>query len=430
MSTSVDTRRTFVLLGASFSTKNMGVWALASSAIALVLHNFPDSRIILLDYGRKPDRCKVHGPNGPVEIEVVNLRFSWKVLLRNNIALLLLVALLLRLLPSRRLKEGIIDKNPWLSTIDRADLVGSIAGGDSFSDIYGLGRFLYVSLPQLLVLALGKPLVLLPQTLGPFRCLAARTIARSILRRARAVCVRDRESLEEGRELVGPNRGRLQLAHDMAFALSPIAPSGTRLAQLDRLEASRPLAGLNVSGLLYMGGYTRDNMFGLKADYRETIHAIIRHFAAQKVHVLLVPHVFGSGAGSESDLTASAAIYRSLAGECGGHLHCLEGDFNHHEVKYAIGKCDFFLGSRMHACIAALSQNIPAIGLAYSRKFRGVFATVGAEDLVIDLVENTQEQILGKVASAFERRQQIRERLASGIAHARRAVSGACSVVF
>ena len=38
----------------------------------------------------------------------------------------------------------------------------------------------------------------------------------------------------------------------------------------------------------------------------------------------------------------------------------------------------------MHSCIAALSQNIPTIAISYSKKFKGVFESVGAGDYVID----------------------------------------------
>ncbi len=38
---------------------------------------------------------------------------------------------------------------------------------------------------------------------------------------------------------------------------------------------SSALVGLNISGLLLAGGYTHDNMFGLRADYR-TAHSLNR----------------------------------------------------------------------------------------------------------------------------------------------------------
>ena len=42
-----------LLLGATFSTSNMGVGALTAGTIKCILHRFPDAEIFLLDYGKK-----------------------------------------------------------------------------------------------------------------------------------------------------------------------------------------------------------------------------------------------------------------------------------------------------------------------------------------------------------------------------------------
>jgi polysaccharide pyruvyl transferase WcaK-like protein len=66
--------------------------------------------------------------------------------------------------------------------------------------------------------------------------------------------------------------------------------------------------------------------------------------------------------------------------------------------------CDFFVGSRMHACIAALSQGIPTVGVAYSRKFAGVFDIVGAADWVVDGRTATDGEAVERIAVLFARR--------------------------
>jgi len=137
-------------------------------------------------------------------------------------------------------------------------------------------------------------------------------------------------------------------------------------------------------------------------------------------HVVLVPHVFGED--SESDPPACAAIHREMVAECAGRLQLLEGAYDAQEIKHVIGRCDFFLGSRMHACIAALSQGVPAIGLAYSRKFRGVFQSIGVEELAIDLHETEAASVLDQVESAYESRDRIRARLHKFIPGARESV--------
>ncbi len=397
----------FCLLGAGYETGNAGVAALASGTINAVRHQFPTAKIFLVDYGYEPKQYAVHCADGMATAHLVNLRYSWRIWLPNNIARLLVVALLMRVFSRNRL----LRRHPWLQPICDADLVGSLAGGDSFSDMYGLARLLYVTLPQLLVLWLGKPLVILPQTIGPFESGIGRAIARFILRRADRVYARDAESARLWEAA--------RTSYDMAFVLEPVRPSSCALPPC---AAGQSLVGVNVSGLLWRGGYTGANMFGLKADYRATIRAIVEQLIRQGAQVLLVPHVVGDDADGEDDLSAAIALRSACGAISADRLHVLEGQHTHQELKHIIGQCDFFAGSRMHACIAALSQCVPAVGLAYSRKFRGVFATVGVDDLVIDLREEETGAVARLVAQRFGQRGELRARLAQAIPQAQQAV--------
>jgi colanic acid/amylovoran biosynthesis protein len=410
------------LLGASFSTGNRGVSALTASTIAAAKNSLPTAQIFLLDYAREPAAYSVPCQRSTATVMLVNLRFSKRFLLRNNIVRLLMTAMYYRLAPWSRWSRAWSKRNPYLQHMLETNLFASVAGGDSFSDVYGLVRLLYVALPQVLVLLLGKPLVLLPQTVGPFRSRAAKMMARYILRRAQKVYTRDSESLEEIKSLVGPDPDRYQISFDMAFVLEPIQPCGESPPLLQRSQTGRPLIGFNVSGLLWMGGYTGVNMFGLKNEYRETARVIIRFLVGQGADVLLIPHVYGTGPETESDLAASVQVYQELRDECEGRLHLLTHEYDHQELKYIIGRCDFFLGSRMHTCIAALSQCVPAVGLAYSRKFAGVFETIGVQDLVADLRERDTKSVLELIAKAYEQREKIRGRLMEKIPQVKSAV--------
>jgi polysaccharide pyruvyl transferase WcaK-like protein len=267
-----------------------------------------------------------------------------------------------------------------------------------------------MALPQILVLQLKKPLILLPQTLGPFKGLMARAIGRYIMRRASMVYSRDQTSFEEAGRLLGNQRNKLRFSHDMAFVLEPVRPDEAKLADLPQRDVCTPLIGINVSGLLLMGGYNHDNMFGLKADYARLLHEVIDRFVREyKANVILVPHVFGNDA--ESDTLACSQIFQQLQPKYGKRLHLLRGDFNQHEIKYVIGQCDFFLGSRMHACIAALSQSIPAVCLAYSRKFIGVMESIDCAELVTDLRFLDNDASLKSIFHIFASRSRIRDLL-------------------
>jgi polysaccharide pyruvyl transferase WcaK-like protein len=404
-----------LLLGVSFNTRNMGVGALGAGAVKCIRHWQPGAEIKLLDYGRKAEIHNINVAGKDELIELINLRFSKKLFLPNNVALLIALAAIARLLPFKIVRRLFVDSNEYLREISSADMAASVAGGDSFSDIYGIGRFFYVALPQLLVLLMGKPLVQLPQTIGPFASKLPRKIAAAILRRSSLIYSRDYPGLLETREILGISgkNERIRFCYDMGFVLDPVKPAGHQGAATGGaiVDDAQCRVGLNVSGLLYMGGYTRGNMFGLKSDYRELVSGIIDFLITRKkAAVVLVPHVFG-GPDTESDSAVCERLYAELRPRYGERLSFLSGAYDQGEIKHMIGTCDFFIGSRMHACIAALSQCIPSVPVAYSRKFIGVMESIGVDSYVADPCTLDPGAIMDIIDKAFEDRAAIAEKL-------------------
>ncbi len=404
-----------ILFGGGFGTENLGIAALTVGAIKCILSQYPQAEISLLDYGKTSSTHSVRLQDRVVPVSVVNMRFSWRLYLANNIGVLVLLAVLLKLIPSHSLRVWVIARNKCLTRICEADLVMSISGGDSFCDMYGLERFLYISLPQILVLLLHKRLVLLPQTIGPFRRGFSRFIARYIVQQAEHVYSRDRRGLRELERLMGRNLapGKVSFCYDLAFVLDPLPPDKLEVEGVaTELGEGRPIVGLNISGLLYMGGYTRNNMFGLRADYRQFIYRLIDLLVVKKgANIILIPHVFGSRANVDSDLAVCERVYEELKSRYVGTLGLVRRFYDHSEMKYVIGQCDFFLGSRMHSCIGAVSQCIPAVSVAYSDKFIGVMETLGVESSVADARRLNETELLDVVEQVYDRRAAIRQQL-------------------
>jgi polysaccharide pyruvyl transferase WcaK-like protein len=113
----------------------------------------------------------------------------------------------------------------------------------------------------------------------------------------------------------------------------------------------------------------------------------------------------------ESDNDASAKVYDSLPSELQPRVRMVTGEYDQHELKGIIGQCDFFVGSRMHSCIAALSQGVPCVGVAYSRKFAGVFESVGMTDWVVEGRSTSGEAAVARVVSLYRQRNGVREDL-------------------
>ncbi len=416
-----DKGPTICILGATFSTDNMGVSALAAGTITCLLRRFPNADLFFLDYDKNGFTQQFQLGDRSVSVEFVNMRFSKKFYLPNNIAILFLVSLALKVVPLRRVRERLARTNRCLRRLQEADLVVSMAGGDSFSDIYGTERFFYGVLPQVLALFTGKRLVLLPQTLGPFRGRLTRLVARYILNGAETVYSRDYSGRQNTEKLLTGDNANVRFAYDLGFAVDARPPLSLALVGWPFRPASSVVVGLNVSGLLFIGGYTRDNMFGLRIDYRRLVERVIDMFIREKgTVILLVPHVFGTA--EESDVAACKKLYEQLQPRYGSNIAYVGGTHDVSGIKHIIGTCDFFVGSRMHACIAAISQLVPAVAISYSDKFLGVMQTVGVEFLVADARNMDEDVILKLVAEAYEQRHSTRQILAEKIPWVKRQV--------
>jgi len=297
---------------------------------------------------------------------------------------------------------------PWelLRVIMECDLVIDISGGDSFSGIYGRRRLAIIFVQKFLAHILRRPVIMAPQTVGPFTGQISRKLAAITIRRSALVATRDDYSTAYVRKL-GIDRKVIE-ASDIALRLPFSAPS------------KRPLGsaqiGLNVSGLLMQGGYTGDNMFALKADYPVLIRRLIKGFLeledACEVH--LVGHVIAwRGQGQEDDYAACRALAEEFPS-----VRVAPAFVAPSEAKSFIAGLDFFMGARMHACIAAFSAGVPVVPMAYSRKFAGLFGSLGYEytvDCTAESTDNIEESIFSAFAHRAQMAREIEEALARGL---------------
>ncbi len=410
------------IYGASLDTGNMGVSALAASVFKLIQHFGPDARVSLLIGNRSSEPQKLLHDGRSVSVDVVNYRLSPRSKVQEHLYWILFVACVHRAIPIPALRNLIRRKNRWVRTVLDADFIGDINGGDSFSDIYGKSKMITYTLPSVITLILKKDLVLLPQTYGPFKSWLAKRIAGFILKRAAKIVSRDKESIPTIEELLG-NRsapGKIAYCPDVAFTLESILPDDDKIEPaLDR-DSTTPLVGINVNGLMYNGGYSRDNMFGLKMNYREFITRLLEQLLGETdCRILLVPHTFGAPGNVNSDPDASQKALDGLPESLRGRVHLLKEKINQNYIKGVISHCDFFIGSRMHSCIAALSQGIPTVGVAYSKKFIGVFNSIGLGEMVVDARSLDTDGALKEVLSCFGSREEVAVRISQPVAAAK-----------
>lgn len=297
------------------------------------------------------------------------------------------------------LRNTVSPQGLW-TALDDLDAVIDIGGGDSFAEIYGAKRFAFLWYSKLLVVCRGKPLILAPQTVGPFTRLPYRRLAAWIMKRAFSVIARDKKSYQLTRELAPSANAKTSI--DVAFRLPYEDRSYKR-------GGVRRRVGVNVSGLLFYEAESGRNRFSLSYDYRAYTRELLASLSAiEDLDLFLVPHA--NSAHDESD--DDGAVADRLAGEF--PRFCRVRDFDGpSEAKSFISSLDFLVAARMHACIAAYSSGTPVLPVAYSRKFKGLFDMV-EYDLVLPTTGLTASEAVRATLAALENSASLSDKIASG----------------
>jgi colanic acid/amylovoran biosynthesis protein len=302
---------------------------------------------------------------------------------------------------------------PNLHPLSRAMAAGDayldITGGDSFTDLYGARRFRGGALRKTLALRVGTPLVLLPQTYGPFENARAKEIAEGLCRGAHAAWARDERSFATLQGLLGdgfdPDRHRCGV--DLAFGLARLE---TQLPEeLESFfDTEEPIAGFNVSGLIWNEPAKAREQYRLTIDYKRAVLETLDRLIADGARVLLVPHVVPARKDScESDTRACCEAVERLPAELRKRVRVAPEFTDPRHAKWLISRCDWFCGTRMHSTIAGLSSRTPTSTLAYSGKAQGVFETCGQGEWVADMRALETDAAIERVAESWRERESI-----------------------
>lgn len=272
--------------------------------------------------------------------------------------------------------------------IKRCDVIIDITAGDSFTDIYGKKRFYSWTYIKNMIEKLGIPLILGPQTYGPFRNEKNREYAKTVIDQARAVITRDKLSTQY---LESFTSRKILTTIDLAFLL-PYTKKTFKSRDKIRI-------GFNISSLLVSDKQENTEVdFDLRLNYDQYVEDILNWFVKNndKYEVFLVPHV-------QEDYDTIKKYKEKYS------------DFNYCqmfsspiEAKNFISSLDIFIGARMHATIAAISSGVVTIPTAYSRKFKGVFDELGYQ-YIIDLQTLNEREALEKTIKYIKSQEKLKD---------------------
>lgn len=315
-----------------------------------------------------------------------------------------------------------ISNNSKLREYATADIIIHL-GMDLYSSTFGTWAVLEHSKDLLCGLLLGRPVVMWAESIGPFSNKIAKSIAKNILNKVSLILVRERITLDILNN-IGVNNANIFLTADPAFLLIPspqsrideiisiehifknellvgITPSQTFLPAILKTQKGLKIKYIKVmrkfaSFLLNVLPETsfrqilkiaqRSIFFSpVNTEYIKFERTIagVSNYLIEKYNakIILIPHDTISN-GLFNDRIMADEIYQMVKNQ--NNIRVIKNEYKAEEIKGIIGRCDLFIGTKMHANIAALSQGRPVIGLSYDYKFKGIMALFGQEKYVCD----------------------------------------------
>jgi len=298
---------------------------------------------------------------------------------RRNLPFSLFNIILLMLLPKSMTKKYCAHISE-LKAYYEADMIIDLSG-DMLTEDYGVIVGISHSIPLILSKLLKKRYIITAQSIGKFRFLKPLYI--NLLNSAELVLCREDVSLNYLKSIKIENLKRVD---DLGFLLTPSKKTFSL--------SNAPYFCFSPSGLLLKKFCANLSTQEQIKSMANLLDKISEDYGLSPV---LVPHVMTPAGKLDDD-----EVCLLISNEMKYTPIILDKALLPHEIKKIISSSKLMIALRMHAAIAALSESVPVIAVAYSHKMHGVMASRNQNEFIIDYDEKSNEKILYKVQHIME----------------------------
>lgn len=399
------------------SSQNAGDAALLEMALQTLWSAFPSAQIMLAINDPQSTIFEFTDSVGVVPSFETHFRVTsrdrkarWRLLsMISTVGLSMLAALVYKQL--RRVPTWLPSPlRELITAYIEADMLVSCPG-NIFATMGRFGLpFAVASFIILYGLLLGKPLYVLPQSIGPLGRGWERLLIRKTYARARLIFVREPVSLRLAYQIGLPSQ-KIYLVPDLAFAL----PCGS-LEQAARfleglgLRKEEPRIGVTaINKIFHQISLEEQNRYEAAMAY-----ALSQFAKKHEGRVIFFPQVVGPTAQEDDRIAAKRIIARMDMRE---NTIIVEKKMSPSELKALYSFMDMFIATRLHSAIFAVSTGVPTLLIGYLHKTTGLGEMLGLEEWLIELKHISNSLLLEKVESLWQSRLEVRryleERLSS-----------------
>ncbi len=238
----------------------------------------------------------------------------------------------------------------------------------------------------------NKPVIMFPNSVGPFRTWFGNFLAKIALNNCKEVLIREPISYE--------------IVNSMNIAPETYLTSDSALLYESKenehdVEISHPVVG--VCAGVYSNSISNEAIIRYIEDHAKALDDSIDKFG---FNVLLIPH-FISGLGLD-DLRISELILAKMKRKDKARLLVIDGV---EKFKIVLREMDMVISSKMHPAVLAISSFVPSLSIAYDHKQIGFYNNLGQPECVIKLQDVNYESLSSKIVYVWSSRTELKESL-------------------
>jgi len=290
-------------------------------------------------------------------------------------------------------------KRCLLQAYYEADLVLSSGGGNFYAERSISPSFFWNLVSLAFPLALGKKIIMLPQSVGPVQGPILIWLSRFILRRVTFVVVRESVSLAFIREKIG-RQHQIKLLPDLAFSM----PSHhSKTLNLPEITDNSQTVRIGVT-LIDRGAQLKE--FSGQSLYEDAVvQAFSKLCELFKVTFYIFVQSYGPAA-SQNDTDVSSRVYNRLQGLV-PQVYLIDNLTDSLSAKELYSRMDGMVATRMHTSIFALTNNVPAISIGYQPKSKGMVDFFGMEHYFCDIRNITSASLFTLLCELIENKEAL-----------------------
>jgi colanic acid/amylovoran biosynthesis protein len=245
----------------------------------------------------------------------------------------------------------------------------------------------------------GKPFITFPQSVGPFKTIIGRFLAKFIFNNLDAILLREDISSELlGNLGIGATK---YVMADIAFLFEDSVES--------RFQLQKPVVG--VSPCFYHG---MSNVS--KQEYLFAVSNVLDYLVAtHNLNVVFLPSqveraITDPEEEMPNDVKVCSMIVQNMKYRDRTRIVNVQTAA---EFRGLIGQLDLLMTTRMHPSIFACTEDVPFVMIVYEHKQTGLLKELRQEALSVDMNEISFDRLRSKVEFAWSNKEKIKEQLAS-----------------